>query len=418
MDFCLAEMNILSVAIHFGLSKPVHGGQNRYFHLTRELVKRGNRVIVLEPREFFDANDRKLVTVYTHPNYRVFGRGWNLFKDMDIWFLKELVKILRSERVDLIAIEYPSGALAVKAAATLAKVKVPLIYTPHNVESDFACEVIGKVARFSMFERRIIVPYVAALEWLTVKCLADHIISVSDEDKDFFSNEYGIDAKKVTVIPSGSELSQLLDQDAKQRLRADLGFDPDSIIVVFHGSYEHPPNKDAIERITKYIAPFLEPDESIVFALFGTGVPKFERTNVRSFGFVKDLHQAISVADIALVPITSGGGTKLKVLDYMNAGLPIIATRKGIQGLPVEGGKHVVIVENSDSEIVDAIKYLAQNRQERERLGLNARRLVENVYNWDLIGNKLDDTYRKLRVNEPVDIQQANEADGNVGGLS
>jgi len=59
--------------------------------------------------------------------------------------------------------------------------------------------------------------------------------------------------------------------------------------------------------------------------------PKFERANVRSFGFIKDLHQAISIADIALVPITSGGGTKLKIFDYMNAGLPIITTRKALR---------------------------------------------------------------------------------------
>jgi glycosyltransferase involved in cell wall biosynthesis len=400
-------MNILSVAIHFGLSKPAHGGQNRYSHLTRELVKHGNQVIVLEPREFFDANDRKLVTVYTHPNYRAFGRGWNLFKDMDIWFINELMKILRSERVDLIAIEYPGGALAVKAAVTLTNVKAPLIYSPQNVESDFAREVIGKVVRFSAFERRIIVPYVTALERLTVKRLADHIICVSDEDKDFFCSEYGIDEKKVTVIPSGSELDPTLDQHAKQRLRVGLGFDTDSVIVVFHGSYGHPPNKDAIDNITDYIAPVLEPDESIVFALYGAGVPKFERTNVKSFGFVKDLHQALSVADIALVPITSGGGSKLKVFDYMNAGLPIITTRKGVQGIPVEDGKHVMIVENTGPEIVDAIKYLVRNRQERDRLGLNARRLVESEYNWDMIGNKLDDTYRRLGGNKLTDIHES-----------
>jgi len=186
-----------------------------------------------------------------------------------------------------------------------------------------------------------------------------------------------------------------------------LGFDTDSVIVVFHGSYGHPPNKDAIDNITEHIAPVLEPDESIVFALYGAGVPKFERTNVKSFGFVKDLHQALSVADIALVPITSGGGSKLKVFDYMNAGLPIITTRKGVQGIPVEDGKHVMIVENTGPEIVDAIKYLVRNRQERDRLGLNARRLVESEYNWDMIGNKLDDTYRRLGGNKLTDIHES-----------
>jgi len=48
-------MNILSITISYGLSKTPSGGQNRYFHLIQELERRVNRVIVLEPREFFDA---------------------------------------------------------------------------------------------------------------------------------------------------------------------------------------------------------------------------------------------------------------------------------------------------------------------------------------------------------------------------
>jgi glycosyltransferase involved in cell wall biosynthesis len=66
-----------------------------------------------------------------------------------------------------------------------------------------------------------------------------------------------------------------------------------------------------------------------------------------------------------------------------------------------------MIVENTGPEIVDAIKYLVRNRQERDRLGLNARRLVESEYNWDMIGNKLDDTYRRLGGNKLTDIHES-----------
>jgi glycosyltransferase involved in cell wall biosynthesis len=117
---------------------------------------------------------------------------------------------------------------------------------------------------------------------------------------------------------------------------------------------------------------------------------------VRSFGFVEDLHQAVSVADIALVPLRSGSGTKLKLFDYMNAGLPIITTRKGIEGIRANDKEHAIIVDSTDEEMIDSIKCLVENRQERERLGLNARRLAEDEYSWDIIGDKLDNTYRGL----------------------
>ena len=88
-------MNVLSIPIHSGLNSPVHGGQNRSVHIIQELKKRGNSIIVLEPQEYFDVADRELAEIYTYPNYRVFRRGLNMLKDVDIWFISKLVLILR-----------------------------------------------------------------------------------------------------------------------------------------------------------------------------------------------------------------------------------------------------------------------------------------------------------------------------------
>jgi len=186
--------------MHSGLNRPPHGGQNRSFNLIQQLEKHGNDIIVLEPQEFFDLKDLELAKIYTHPNYRVFGRGWNLFKDVDIWFVIKLVQILRREPIDLIVIEHPSGTLAVKLAAALTKTNVPVIYGSHNVDSDFARDVISQVAHFSQLERKIVPPYVTMLEKLTAKYLVNHIIAVSDADKDRFCSKYGLDREKVTAM--------------------------------------------------------------------------------------------------------------------------------------------------------------------------------------------------------------------------
>jgi len=379
-----------------GISKPFTGARNRLFHLTQELKNCGNHVIVLEPQEFFDVDDAKLATIYTHPTYRVLNRGLKFFTDFDIWFITRLVQILRHEQIDLIAIDTACCTFAVRLAVTLTKTNVPIVYSPYDVESDFARDVIPQVAHFSQFERRIIPLYVAALEKLTAKYLANHIIMVSDAAKGQLCYKYRLDSEKVTVIPSGSELNKQLGQEEKDRVRAEMGLNSDSVIVVFHGSYAHPPNRNAIHTITDYVAPAFEANKSIVFVLYGTGLPKFERENVRSYGFAQNLHQALSIADIALVPLTSGGGTKLKIFDYMNACLPIISTKKGIEGINVKDKEHLILADNTN-EMIDAIEYLIRNKQERERLGANARRLVENEYTWVTIGEKLDKTYRKLK---------------------
>jgi len=389
-------VDILSIAVHYGLSKPSGGGQNRYSHIIQELRRHGNNVIVLEPEIFFDASDQERAKIYTYPRYSIFGRTLNLLKDFDIWFLGKLIQIFRSEHVDLIAIDSPYGALAVRIAAKLTKNNAPVIYSSHNVESSFTSEVTPQFALLSHLERKMIPQYVTALERLSTRHLVDHVTAVSDADERLFRRKYGLNKDKITVIPSGCQLKTQLNQQAKKRLRAEMGLEPDSVIVVFHGTYSFPPNREAIDTITDYIAPKFENDASVLFVLYGSDVPKFEQANVRSFGFVEDLHQAVSVADIALVPLRSGSGTKLKLFDYMNAGLPIITTRKGIEGIRAKDKEHVIVADNIDKELIDSIKYLVYNRQERERLGLNARRLAEDEYSWGIIGEKLDSTYRKL----------------------
>ncbi len=389
-------MDILSITVHYGLSAPLSGGQNRYSHIIQELSKRGNNVVVLESQIFFDLRDLERAKIYTYPRFSIFGRTLNLLKDLDIWFLVKLIKIFRSEHIDLIAIDSPYGALAVRFARKLTKNNAPIIYSSHNVESSFTSEITPQFTKLSHLERKVIPQYVTAIERLTTRHLVDHITAVSDADASLFRRKYGLSKDKITVIPSGCQIQPQLNQQAKKRLRVEMGLDLDSVIVVFHGAYSFPPNKEAMDTITDCIAPKFENDESVLFVLYGSDVPKFERANVRSFGYVENLHQAVSIADIALVPLRSGSGTKLKLFDYMNAGLPIITTRKGIEGVRVNDNEHVIIVDDIGKEMVESIKYLVQNRKERERLGLNARRLAEDEYSWGIIGGKVDSTYRMI----------------------
>ncbi|HYB59168.1 MAG TPA: glycosyltransferase [Candidatus Acidoferrales bacterium] len=389
-------MDILSIAVHYGLSKPPSGGQNRFMHIIQELKSHGNNVTVLEPDVFFESGDLERAKIYTYPRYSLFGRSLNLLKDFDIWFFTKLLEIFQRERVDLITIDSPYGAFAVRLAAKLTKIDAPVIYSSHNVEASFTSEVTPQFAELSYVERRMIPRYVATIERLATRHLVDHITAVSDEDSELFRSKYSLDEDKVTVISSGCQLKAPLDQYTRKRARAELRLDSDSIVVVFHGSYSFPPNKEAIDTVTDYVAPRFESDKSVLFVLFGSEVPKFERANVKSFGFVDDLHKALSAADIALVPIRSGSGTKLKFFDYMNAGLPIVTTRKGIEGIRAVNNEHAVIVDDADESMIDSLRFLVQNQRERERLGLNARRLAEKDYSWAVIGNKLENTYRRF----------------------
>ena len=69
---------------------------------------------------------------------------------------------------------------------------------------------------------------------------------------------------------------------------------------------------------------------------------------------------------------------------------------KAIEGINAIKGEHAIVVDDVNEEFIDAIKYLIDNEQERERIGANARRLAEEEYDWDKIGEKLDKLYKTI----------------------
>ena len=69
---------------------------------------------------------------------------------------------------------------------------------------------------------------------------------------------------------------------------------------------------------------------------------------------------------------------------------------KEFGGIEAENGKHATIVDAVNEEFINALKYLIDNEQERERIGANARRLAEEEYDWDKIGEKLNALYKRI----------------------
>lgn len=389
-------MNILAIPTTCGLSKPISGAQNRFSNLIKNLKKRNN-IVVLESKSSMDSNDKKLAKIYSYKDYKLFNRTSTVFRDVNIDFILKIFEILKNEKIDLIQITHPSGILATKLITKLTRNKIPIVYDAHNVESNFVMEIFADNPKYSKLERLIIPIYIKFLEKVICKYIVDHITSVSDEEKAIFIKKYKLNKEKVTVIPSGCPILDLPDKKCKNNVKEEIDIDSEKVIIFFHGSFSHPLNKDAFKRMENYIAPkFKKINKRILFVVGGTGVPKFERANIKSLGFIEDLHKVMSIADIAIVPLTRGGGTKLKVLDYLSAGLPIVTTKKGIEGIKAKNSEHAIIIDNVNEKFIDAIIHLANNKEERERIGANARRLAEGEYDWNKIGEKLYKLYKKI----------------------
>lgn len=383
-------MNILFILNFSGILKPKIGCQNRIFNLMTQINKRDNNSIILEPVDFNDPDDKKFGSVYNYNDLKLFSRAVPLSKDINLNFIRKIWKIIKMDKPDVVLASHPTGIIIIKLMILLSREKISLIYDAHNVESEFTKEIFTNNNQYSKVEQFIIPFYVKILETIACKYLVDHITSVSRDDRDVFIKKYKLDKNKVSVLPSGCHISNSISKKEKKDIKKKMGIDPSCKVIIFHGSYSHPPNEEAFKLIKEYIAPKFENVNNVLFLLGGSGTPVFETSNIRSIGFIDNLSEFLSVADIAIVPLKKGGGTKLKLLDYLGAGLAIVTTKKGIEGIEAKNDQHVLVTDFIDDDFITSIKYLVENENERRKISNNARKLAEDKYDWNTIGKNLN----------------------------
>jgi polysaccharide biosynthesis protein PslH len=384
-------MNILAIPGLYGFSSPKTGGQNRFSNLLIELKKNGHRIFLLECETFFCSKDTEFAKVYTFKENKIRNREFPTTRDFNKDFILKLFRILKLENINLIQFSHMSGIFAAKSMLKMLTKKIPLIYAAENVESDFVREVIGNNCEYPKLSRILIPTYIQALERISCN-LVDYITCVSYNDQSVFLSKYRINDKTISVVFSGCRVPELRNEN-KIRAKRDVGFEPDKLIVFFHGSYHHPPNREAFSIIKNQIAPKFEEYQNVKFVLGGTEAPIYKGKNIEFIGSIENLQKTIYASDIAIVPLNSGGGTKLKIFDYLSMNLPVITTEKGAQGIDLENNVHALIYKDVDKYFIEALKYLIENENERLMLGNNGRKLAEDRYDWENIGDKLNKLY-------------------------
>jgi len=106
-------------------------------------------------------------------------------------------------------------------------------------------------------------------------------------------------------------------------------------------------------------------------------------------GQVPDVVPYYRRADLCLVPLRAGSGTRLKILEAMALGVPVLSTTVGVEGLSVEPGHHIALADTTKA-FTDETIALLKNGARRHALAVAARALVEEVYEWDHIADKLE----------------------------
>ena len=199
---------------------------------------------------------------------------------------------------------------------------------------------------------------------------------VSEKERQILLQEVSHDVK-VEVIPNCVDLGTY---QAVKELP-----EPDSLI--FTGSLSYQPNYDAMCWFLEEVYPLvrsLVPQARLAITGDHAGLPLPNADGVTLTGLLPDVRPWIARAWCSVVPIRTGGGTRLKILEAMALHTPVVTTSKGAEGLTLDPGKHVLIADQAH-EFADCIVRLLQQPVLRQQLADDAFRLVEARYNWESV---------------------------------
>jgi polysaccharide biosynthesis protein PslH len=172
--------------------------------------------------------------------------------------------------------------------------------------------------------------------------------------------------------------------------------------LIFAGRLDQYSNRDAIIHFCTNVWPLVRsaiPDMKLT--IIGNNPPPRlveiadNDRKIELLGYVDDVRPHFARAAAVVCPIRDGGGTRVKILDAMAMGMPIVSTTIGCEGIDAAPGVEILIAD-TPGEFIERIRELSLNATLRESLGTRAREKAEKTYSWDIIGEKLNASYAGL----------------------
>jgi len=249
-------------------------------------------LLLRELKKYEDAE----IIAYSKRNVEEKGKSLLWLREMSPFFIDRIIK----GKYDVLVSETAWAILPTLISSKLSK--ADCILHLHSIESK---QDVG----LGMFGRNII----RFLESFSDYC--NTILVPSENDAKLLK-------KKAIIFPN------IIDTDAFNEKPQDLK----KPAVVFVGGMGYPPNREAAEFLIRVSKRVQEMSRNVNFYLVGPSPPQVSPP-IYATGYVRSTIPYILGADICVAPLKRGGGVKLKVLEYMGSGKPIIATKKAVEGI-------------------------------------------------------------------------------------
>lgn len=201
----------------------------------------------------------------------------------------------------------------------------------------------------------------------------DAILAITEDDNAFFKEHFP--SVPSVVIPTSLKFESIIQ-------------DYTLTDFYFLGAMDWLPNKEGISWLLEEVVTKKELEASIHLAGKSMDTAAFEKKSVVCHGEIENAKEFINSHGICLIPLLSGSGLKIKLLENMALGKPIITTSEGARGVAIENGEHVLIAD-TPKDFQDAMQLLSTDQMLRKKLGESAQNYVKEHFSEHKITNKL-----------------------------
>lgn len=318
---------------------------------------------------------------------------------LNCWSLRlasQLAEVLRLHQFDTVQI---GGVHLMEYLPIIEKAAGPpaVVVDWHNIESELMwryAKTTGNLLKRAV-ARRTAKLIESAEDRLLESCVT-HTVTSERERQKLLARRPGAN---IRVMPNGVDAGYYSVKKIGETCKSN-GRNHSKPTILFVGSMDYHANIDAVTWFSRTawpevarIHPYLE--LTIVGRNPSTEVRALASDRIHVTGTVDDVRPFYSAAVAAVVPLRSGSGTRIKILEAMAAGVPVVSTRLGAEGLDVEDNVHILLADSAP-QIASALHRLASSHEIRSQLSDAARALAYRVYDWSVIGKRLYQLHAEL----------------------
>ncbi len=380
------------------------GGQTRWYNLIKYLSKHHEITLYSLIK---DDSERKLipelkkycknVKVFTRPKkpwtvrnilLSVFGPyPMVVVRNFSMEERREIIKDLARNKYDLIHAE------TFYVMPHLGKTNIPTVQVEqtmwHDVYKHHVMQEVPWMLRPFYLQDVLKVKFWERYYWGR----ADRLFAVSEEDMREMKKM--VPGKEVGVIPNG------VDSDYYSQKPIDRKNPPRIMYGVTN--FEWLQNQEATEVLINKVWPEIKKIYKKDYRIWivGRRIPKWlidlaeKNKQIEVTESIPEARDAYRTASVMVAPIKGGGGTRLKILEAMAAGLPVVSTKVGVAGLNIKNGVEAIIA-NTPKEIAQKVVDLIENNDKAEKIGKAGQLHVKKYFDWESVVKLHDPIYKDM----------------------